>query len=145
MNHRSLWLTSLGAAVVIAASASLALRSSHVSGRNVPGPSPVPVTTTKVARADVSIEQDALGRVTALNTVTIRPQVGGQVTAIKFKDGQYVQQGDVLVQIDPRPLQAAVAQDKATLARDRAHLASAETDLDRYVPLLAGAVFRPSR
>jgi multidrug efflux system membrane fusion protein len=93
-----------------------------------------------VARADVSIEQDALGRVTALNTVTIRPQVGGQVTAIKFKDGQYVQQGDVLVQIDPRPLQAAVAQDKATLARDRAHLASAETDLDRYVPLLAGGV-----
>jgi multidrug efflux system membrane fusion protein len=140
MNHRSLWLASLGAAVVIAASASLALRSSHVSGQKVPQSSPVPVTTAKVALADVPIEQDALGRVTALNTVTIRPQVRGQVTAVKFKDGQYVEQGDVLVQIDPRPLQAAVAQDKATLARDRAHLASAETDLDRYVPLLAAGV-----
>src|SRR5215469_8090287 len=109
MNHRSLRLTFLGAAVVIAASASLALRSSHVSGQKVPGLSPVPVTTTKVARADVPVEPDALGRVTGLTTVTIRPQVGGQVSAIKFKDGQYVQQGDVLVQIDPRPLQAAVA------------------------------------
>ena len=74
MNHRFLWLTSFGAAVVIAASASLALRSSHVSGQKVPQSSPVPVTTAKVALADVPIEQDALGRVTALNTVTIRPQ-----------------------------------------------------------------------
>ena len=97
MKHRSLWLTFLGAAVVIAASASLLLRSSHASRQKLPDSSPVSVTTTFVASGEVAIEQDALGHVLALNTVTIRPQVGGQVTAIKFKDGQYVEQGDVLI------------------------------------------------
>jgi multidrug efflux system membrane fusion protein len=100
----------------------------------------VRVATFAVASGDVPIEQDTLGQVMALNTVTIRPQVGGQVTAIQFKDGQFVKQGDVLVQIDPRPLQAAVDQDKATLLRDRAHLTSAQTNLGRYLPLLKQGV-----
>jgi membrane fusion protein, multidrug efflux system len=140
MNRRLNWLVLIGAAVVLAGSASLLLRSRHASGQTVPDSSSVPVTTTLVAGGDVPIEQEAIGRVTALNTVTIRPQVGGQVTAIKFKDGQFVQQGDVLVEIDPGPLRATVAEDKAALARDRARLASAATDLERYVPLLAQGV-----
>jgi multidrug efflux system membrane fusion protein len=100
----------------------------------------VRVATVSVASGDVPIEQDTIGRVLALNTVTIRPQVGGQVTAIRFKDGQFVKQGDVLVQIDPRPLQATVAQDKANLLRDRANLTGAQTNLERYLPLLTQGI-----
>ena len=132
MNSRWYWLIGLGAAVAVTA---LLLPSRHSSSQK-PSVAAVRVATASVASGDVPIEQDTLGRVMALNTVTIRPQVGGQVTAIRFKDGQFVEQGDVLVQIDPRPLQATVAQDQANLLRDRANLTSAQTDLGRYLPLL---------
>ena len=132
MNSRRYWLIALGAAVAVTA---LLLRS-RFSSRQTPSVAVVRVATVSVASGDVPIEQDTLGQVMAFNTVTIRPQVGGQVTAIRFKDGQLVKQGDVLVQIDPRPLQAVVDQDNATLLRDRANLASAQTDLGRYLPLL---------
>ena len=136
MNSRRYWLIGLGAAVAVTA---LLLRPWHSSSQK-PSVAAVRVATFAVASGDVPIEQDTLGQVMALNTVTIRPQVGGQVTAIQFKDGQFVKQGDVLVQIDPRPLQAAVDQDKATLLRDRAHLTSAQTNLGRYLPLLKQGV-----
>ena len=103
MNHRLIWLPFFGAVVAIAGRGSLLLRSNHALRQKVPESSPF--TTTLVASGDVPIELEALGRVMALNAVMIRPQVGGQVTAIKFKDGQYVEQGDVLVEIDPRPPQ----------------------------------------
>jgi membrane fusion protein, multidrug efflux system len=134
MNSRRYWLIALGIAVAVAV-ITLLLRSRSSSSQR-PSVAAVSVATVSVASGDVPIEQDTLGRVLALNTVTIRPQVAGQVTAIRFKDGQFVKQGDVLVQIDPRPLQATVAQDKANLLRDRASLTSAQTNLERYLPLL---------
>ena len=133
MNSRWYWLIAPGAAVAVAVTA--LLLPSRSSSSQTPSVVAVRVATASVASGDVPIEQDTLGQVMALNTVTIRPQVGGQVTAIQFKDGQFVKQGDVLVQIDPRPLQATVDQDKATLLRDRANLTSAQTDLGRYLPL----------
>jgi multidrug efflux system membrane fusion protein len=132
MNSRWYWLIALGVAVAVTA---LLLRSRYGS-RQTPSVAAVRVATVSVASGDVPIELDTLGQVMALNIVTIRSQVGGQVTAMRFKDGQFVKQGDVLVQIDPRPLQATVDQDKATLLRDRANLTSAQTNLARYLPLL---------
>jgi membrane fusion protein, multidrug efflux system len=130
----------LGLALILAASGLALVLSNHRTQQNEPANAAAPVIATAVASGDVPIELEALGRVMASNTVSIRPQIRGQVTAIKYKDGQHVNQGDVLVAIDPRPLQAMVAQDKATLARDRATFASAEADLERYVPLLPQGV-----
>jgi membrane fusion protein, multidrug efflux system len=136
MNSRWYRLIALGAAAAVAVTVTALLLRSKYSSSQTPAVAAVRVATVSVASGDVPIEQDTLGQVMALNTVTIRPQVGGQVTAIQFKDGQFVKEGDVLVQIDPRPLQATVDQDKATLLRDRANLSSAQTDLGRYLPLL---------
>jgi multidrug efflux system membrane fusion protein len=103
-------------------------------------PPPVPVVTARVASGDVPIELEAIGRVTAFNIITVRTLVGGQIQTIAFKDGQTVKQGDLLVQIDPRLLQATVDQDKGVVERDRANLANAQADLKRYVPLVGGGL-----
>ncbi|MGO4125687.1 efflux RND transporter periplasmic adaptor subunit [Inquilinus sp. YAF38] len=96
---------------------------------------PVPVAEATVTRQDVPIELDGLGRVQAFNTVTVRTQVEGQIQQIVFNQGQTVQQGDLLLTIDPRLTQAKLEQDQATLARDQAHLANAQANLGRYKPL----------
>jgi multidrug efflux system membrane fusion protein len=73
-----------------------------------------------------------LGTVTALNTVTIRSRVDGQIDKVAFTEGQLIQQGDLLMEIDPRPFQVQLAQAEAQLARDQALLKNARTDLERY-------------
>jgi multidrug efflux system membrane fusion protein len=77
-----------------------------------------------------------LGTVQAFNTAPLKSQVGGAVTQINFKEGQEVRTGDLLIQLDARPYQAALDQAKATLAKDQASLANAQTDLQRYSKLL---------
>ncbi len=134
MSSRRLWLAAAGTAVV-AGSGWLFLHEEAEHKPGKPAPPATPVTTEAVASGEVPIELDALGRVLALNTVTIRTQVAGQIEKVYFKDGQSVQAGEVLVKIDPRPLQATIQQDKANIDRDRAILASAEGDLRRYIPL----------
>ncbi len=76
---------------------------------------PVPVTVIDAARQDVPVYASALGTVSAMNTVTVSPQVGGQLISINFKEGQEVKQGDLLAQIDPRTLQASF--DEAAAAK----------------------------
>ncbi|MGH8088034.1 MAG: biotin/lipoyl-binding protein, partial [Stenotrophomonas sp.] len=68
---------------------------------------PVPVTVVEAARQDVPVYASALGTVSAMNTVTVSPQVGGQLISLNFKEGQEVKKGDLLAQIDPRTLQAS--------------------------------------
>ena len=80
---------------------------------------------------------DAVGNTRALNTVTVRPQVGGQIVKIAFKEGQDVQKGFVLAEIDPRTYQAQYDQAIATKAKDEATLANARIDLERYTRLAA--------
>ncbi len=132
--HRYLW-------TIVAIAALLAIGSAawlHAPAANAPAaPPPIPVTTAAVAEGDVPIERDALGRVEAANTVIVRAQVAGQVQKFTFEQGQAVASGQLLAQIDPRAFQAAVEQDQAVVARDRANLANAEADLGRYVPLVA--------
>jgi multidrug efflux system membrane fusion protein len=78
---------------------------------------------------------EGLGTVQAFNTVTVRSRVDGQVDKISFTEGQEVVAGDVLAQIDPRPLQAQLAQARATKARDEAQLANAHLNLERVTSL----------
>ena len=87
--------------------------------------------------ADIAIVQTALGTATALRTVTVKPRVDGQLQKVLFTEGQLVKEGDVLAQIDPVPLQVALAQAEGQLARDAAQLNNARLDLERYRQLLA--------
>lgn len=97
-------------------------------------PATTPPTRVAVARVEkktVPIEATAVGTVKVVSTVTIRPRVGGEITEVHFKEGDYVKKGQKLFTIDPRPYQAAVNQAEANLAKDRAVLRGAELDLAR--------------
>lgn len=84
---------------------------------------------------DMPVTQAALGTVTPLATVTVQTQINGVLTDVGFREGQIVQKGDFLAQIDPRPYQAALASAQGTLAKDQALLAEAKIDLGRYQTL----------
>jgi multidrug efflux system membrane fusion protein len=98
---------------------------------------PAPVLVARANIADVPIYLDAVGNTRALNTVTVRPQVGGQIVKVAFKEGQDVQKGFVLAEIDPRTYQAQYDQAVATKAKDEATVANARIDLERYTRLAA--------
>lgn len=96
---------------------------------------PVAVTVAHVARRDMPIYLDAIGTVQAYNTVTVRSRVDGELVEVLFKEGQDVQAGDVLAQIDPRTYRAQYEQALATRDKDTAQLEAARRDLARYVSL----------
>jgi multidrug efflux system membrane fusion protein len=95
----------------------------------------VPVTIAPVVKADFPVYLGGLGTVQGFNTVVVRTRVDGQIDKIGFKEGQLVNQGDLLAQIDPRPFQAALDQAKAKKAQDEANLANANLDLQRFTKL----------
>ncbi|MEA2900051.1 MAG: rane fusion protein multidrug efflux system, partial [Bradyrhizobium sp.] len=95
----------------------------------------VPVTVATVEKADFPVLLTGLGTVQGFNTVVVRTRVDGQIQQVAFKEGDLVKQGDLLVQIDPRPFQAALDQAKAKKAQDEANLANANLDLQRYTKL----------
>ena len=95
-------------------------------------PQKVPVVTEAVAKADYPVHLNSLGTVEALNNVTVRAQISGQIQRVAFKEGQVVKQDDLLVEIDPRPLQAALEQAQAKLAQDRSSLSDAQVILERF-------------
>ena len=99
------------------------------------GSQPTPVLAVPARAADVPIRLDTVGTVQALNTVTVRPQVDGQLIWIGFREGQDVRKGDLLAQIEPATYKAALDQAEAKKAQDQANLANARIDLDRYVRL----------
>jgi multidrug efflux system membrane fusion protein len=99
-------------------------------------PAPVPVEIASASRADVPVYLEGLGTVQAFNTVTIKTRVDGQIQKVSFVEGQRVKAGDLLVQIDPRPFQAAYDQVVAKKAQDEAQLANAKVDLDRFTTLV---------
>jgi multidrug efflux system membrane fusion protein len=95
----------------------------------------IAVDTSNVARADVPVYLDGLGTVQAFNTVTVTARVDGELQKIAFQEGQTVNKGDLLAQIDPRPYQAALGLAQAAKAKDEALLQSAKADLERYLTL----------
>lgn len=86
-------------------------------------------------RGDLPVLLRGLGTVTAYNTVNIKSRVDGPIVAVRFQEGQNVKQGDVLVEIDPRPYQVLLQQAQGNLARDEAQLKDAQTNLARYQAL----------
>ncbi len=99
------------------------------------GPTPIVVTVTPVKRADFPVVLQSIGQVQAFNTVLVRARVDGQIMKIGFNEGQMVNQGDLLAQIDARPFQAALEQAAAKKAQDEANLANAKLDLTRFATL----------
>ncbi len=95
----------------------------------------VPILTATVAQRDVPVWLEGLGNVSAFYTVTVKPQVGGQIVDVPFKEGQRVKKGDVLLQIDPRPFAIALQSAQAALARDEANLKNGQLNMDRYKTL----------
>ena len=102
-----------------------------------PWDGPTPVRLTEVGQGDFHVELKALGTVTALNTVNVRPRVDGQLVKVLFEEGQLVKAGDLLAQIDPRPYRVALQQAEGALAQSQAQLRNAEVDLARYQGLYA--------
>lgn len=99
-------------------------------------PPAVPVSAADAKLGDFPEVLTSLGTVQPYNTVLVRSRVDGQVVTIKFEEGQIVQQGDLLVQIDPRPFQAALDQAKAKRQQDSANLDNTKRDLARSQSLI---------
>lgn len=94
------------------------------------------VRVASVRSGDVPVYLQALGTVTPLNTVTVRSRVDGQLMRLHFTEGQMINEGDLLAEIDPRPFEVQRDQALGVLARDEAQLKGARQDLDRYRKLV---------
>jgi multidrug efflux system membrane fusion protein len=128
-------LTAVALAVVWVAQAQQQRQTAAKRVRGGDGPVPVLATAAKVS--DVPVYLDGVGTIRALNTVTVRPQVDGKLTKVLFREGQDVERGYVLAEIDPTTYQALFDQAKAKKAQDEAQLANARLDLERYNRLVA--------
>jgi membrane fusion protein, multidrug efflux system len=93
---------------------------------------PVTLTVATAQKGDIGVYRDAIGTVTPVYTASIYNQVTGVITEVHYREGQTVQKGDPLVDIDPRQFQAQVESAEGTLQRDTNLLSQAKMDLDRY-------------
>jgi membrane fusion protein, multidrug efflux system len=103
---------------------------------------PMPVGVATVQREDMPVYLSGLGTATAFYTNSVKSRVDGQLVQVNFREGQFINKGDLLAVIDPRPYQVALEQAQATLFRDRAQLRDAKLNFERYKGLLqnSGAV-----
>jgi multidrug efflux system membrane fusion protein len=95
-------------------------------------PRAVPIVTATAKKGDIGVYVEALGAVTPVYTVNVTSRVQGQVMNVYYKEGQMVRKGQPLLEIDPRPFEAALTQVEGQLEHDQALLAEARIDLDRY-------------
>ena len=124
--------------VLLAIAAAAFLLFGKKGGRG-PMPAPtVPVRVATVRQQSMPHFLNGLGTVTPSADVLVTSRVDGQLMRLHFTEGQHVSAGDLLAEIDPRPFEAALAEARGTLARDKAQLVNARRDLDRYAKLAAG-------
>ena len=100
------------------------------------GPRSVSVAVATVQQQDVPVYLSGLGAVTAFNTANIKSRVDGQIMKVNFREGQFVKEGELLIQIDARPYQVQLDQMQATVFKDQASLRDAKLNLDRYTSLI---------
>ena len=100
------------------------------------GPRSVSVAVATVQREDVPVYLSGLGSVTAFNTANLKSRVDGQIMKVNFKEGQFVNQGELLIEIDSRPFEVQLSQMQAQLFKDQASLRDAKLNLDRYTSLI---------
>jgi membrane fusion protein, multidrug efflux system len=101
------------------------------------GPPPAPVTAATVVERDMPVVLSAAGTVEALQSVAVKPRVDGQIIEVGFKEGDMVQEGQIMFRLDERLVKAQIQQAEANIARDTAGLADAETQLGRKEALIA--------
>ena len=138
-----LWLL----VVVVVAAAVWYIRSKSVAagsttksasgGASKKGGGRVPVVAAAAHRGDIGVFITGLGSVTPIYTVTIKSRVDGQLMDVHYSEGNIVQKGDLLLEIDPRPYQVQLEQAEGQMVRDQANLENARVDLARYQKLLA--------
>jgi len=113
-----------------------ATQQSTAPGNSARQAAAVPVVAVAAQQGDLPVYLNGLGSITAFNTVTVRSRVDGQLTKVAFQEGQFVHEGDLLAEIDPRPFQVQLTQAEGQMARDAAQLKAAKTNLERYRELL---------
>jgi multidrug efflux system membrane fusion protein len=137
--RRVVWVALLVLFVLAAGGYGLVLRAGGAarSEATAPAARPVPVVAAPARTRDMGVYITGLGSVTPLNTATIHTRVDGQLMSVRFQEGQHVNRGDLLAEIDPRPFEAQLTQYQGQLARDQALLDNARVDLERYQTLAA--------
>ena len=135
MNRTSLLVTGSVVLALLAGAWAWSAKQGDPAARAEKAPPPVPVTTALARKAEFPVYLDGLGTVEPYQTVTVRSRVDGAIVKVAFKQGQMVKEGDLLVQIDPRPYQAALDQALAKKVQDDANLKNARANLQRYETL----------
>ncbi len=134
--HRLIFCLFLGSCVVLPACSA--------SDAEAPTPGPaapaVPVTVDRVVEKEMPLDVNVVGTVEAFSTVAVRAQVTGELKAVNFKQGDDVREGQVLFTLDHRPLEAALHQAEANLARDTAQAANAKVIAQRMEDLVERGV-----
>jgi multidrug efflux system membrane fusion protein len=136
-SHRGLWITLILILLLAAIAVYYFTRPSAAAGGDAKGGGrgqngPAAITVDQSKTGDMNIYVDALGTVTPTATVTVYSQITGRVMGVYYREGQIVQRGQALVDIDPRPSQATLQEAEGQLQHDQGVLAQARIDLARY-------------
>src|SRR5262245_96097 len=135
MRRRVLWtvaVTALGIGLWVVMRA----RSTGSASAAERGPSPIPVSAAVAESGSINVYFTGLGSVTPLATITVKTRIDGQLMSVNYREGETVQKGQLLVEIDPRPYEVQLEQAEGQLAKDQAALENARIDLRRYETLI---------
>lgn len=135
MNVRASTISILAAGLIFLAGCSGSMTKQQKA--HAAGPRAVSVAVASVQKQDVPVYLTGLGAVTAFNTANIKSRVDGQIMKVNFIEGQHVNEGDLLIEIDARPYQVQLEQMQAQLFKDQASLRDAKLNLDRYTSLIS--------